>query len=251
VTHHETGSAVLVFIHGLIGSFADPRALSALKPATTLAPDLHGYGSALPDRPDEITIDRQVDFVRRLIDREARNARVHLIGHSLGGVVAAGYAHQFPDRVASFVNVEGNFTLADAFWSRQLAAKPPSEVQRIPDRDRSDPAGWLREAGIDRPRSCLGGRRSRGVSARHGRACHGSGRRRIHRKPRYTRMLRHAFDQVPVHLVAGARSRSGCDVRDWAIDAAASYTEIPDAGHMGMLEAPEALGTELRRLLVP
>jgi lipase len=59
-----------------------------------------------------------VDLVRRLIDCEARNARVQLIGHSVGGVVAAGYAHRFPKRVASFVNVEGNFTLADAFWSR-------------------------------------------------------------------------------------------------------------------------------------
>jgi lipase len=64
-------------------------------------------------------------------------------------------------------------------------------------------------------------------------------------------MLRHAFDQVPVHLVAGARSRPGWDVPDWAVDAAASYTEIPDAGPMVMLEALEALGIELRRPLIP
>ena len=65
----------------------------------------------------------------------------------------------------------------------------------------------------------------------------------------YETMLRDVFDRVPVQLVAGARSRAGWDVPDWALKAAASYTEIPEAGHMVMLEAPDALGTELRRLL--
>ena len=76
---------VLVFIHGLIGSFADRRALSLLEPATMLAPDLYGYGSAVRDGEQELTIDRQVDFVRGLIDREVRNECVHLVGHSVGG----------------------------------------------------------------------------------------------------------------------------------------------------------------------
>ncbi len=37
-------------------------------------------------------------------------------------------------------------------------------------------------------------------------------------------------------------------VPDWAMGAAASYTEIPDTGHMVMLEAPRAFGEVLARL---
>jgi pimeloyl-ACP methyl ester carboxylesterase len=67
--------------------------------------------------------------------------------------------------------------------------------------------------------------------------------------PGYERLLRDVFTRTPVHLVAGARSRAGWDVPDWALAAAASYTEIPDAGHMVMDEAPEAFGELLARLL--
>lgn len=61
-------------------------------------------------------------------------------------------------------------------------------------------------------------------------------------------MLRSVFAQLPVHLVAGARSRSGWDIRDWALQEAASYTEAPNTGHMIMLEAPEVLGQQLHQL---
>ena len=67
--------------------------------------------------------------------------------------------------------------------------------------------------------------------------------------PGYEPMLREVFARTPVHLVAGARSRAGWDVPDWALAEAASYTEIPDAGHMVMDDAPEAFGELLRWLL--
>lgn len=54
---------------------------------------------------------------------------------------------------------------------------------------------------------------------------------------------------MPVHLVAGARSRVGWDVPDWALSGAASYSEVPEVGHMVMHEAPEALGALLAGLL--
>jgi lipase len=165
-------------------------------------------------------------------------------------VIAAGYAHRFPDRVASFVNIEGNFTLADAFWSRQLAAKPAGAVQELFERDRSDPARWLREAGIepteDRVRAAEEALAYQPATTLHAMAhavVEYTGR------PQYEAMLREVFDRVPVHLVAGERSRAGWDVPDWALEVPTSYTEIPGAGHMVMLETPEALGTELRRLL--
>ena len=64
----------------------------------------------------------------------------------------------------------------------------------------------------------------------------------------YEKLLGDVFARVRVHLVAGQRSRSGWDVPRWALDAAASYTEIPGAGHMIMFDAPQALGELLTSL---
>ncbi len=45
---------------------------------------------------------------------------------------------------------------------------------------------------------------------------------------------------VPLHLVAGERSAGDWDVPASVRRAAVSYTEIPDAGHLMMLEQPDA-----------
>jgi pimeloyl-ACP methyl ester carboxylesterase len=240
----------LVLIHGLFGRFTDPRALSKLEPATILAPDLHGYGSEVADGGQEITIERQVDYVRDAIDKEATDEQVHLVGHSVGGVIAAAYAHRITDRVASFVNVEGNFTLADAFWSREIAAASPGEARDQLERDLSDPARWLRDAGIvpteDRIEAVADAFAYQPwttVQAMARAVVEYTG------GPEYEAMLREVFARVSVHLVAGERSRSGWHVPDWALEGASSYTEISGAGHMLMLDAPAAFGTELRRLV--
>jgi lipase len=67
-------------------------------------------------------------------------------------------------------------------------------------------------------------------------------------RPAYEQLLRNVFGRTPVHLVAGERSRDGWDVPDWALASAASYTEIPDTGHMVMLEAPHSVGRLLAEL---
>lgn len=43
------------------------------------------------------------------------------VGHSVGGAIAMLCAHTYPDHVRRIVNVEGNFTLADAFWFYEIA----------------------------------------------------------------------------------------------------------------------------------
>ena len=45
---------------------------------------------------------------------------------------------------------------------------------------------------------------------------------------------------LPIHLIAGERSAAAWDVPDFVRRAAHSYTEQPDAGHLMMLEAPDA-----------
>lgn len=240
----------VVFIHGLIGPFADARALSLLHPAVALSPDLLGYGGEAGRDPAGITIESQVEHVQALAARAVPQGRLHLVAHSVGGVIAASFAHRFPGRVASFVNVEGNFTLADAFWSARLADMAPGEVQQLLESDRRDPARWLRDAGVqptpDRIRAAaeaLAYQPATTIQATARWVVELTGR------PTYAQLLREVFQETPVHLVAGARSRAGWNVPGWALQAAASYTEVPDAGHMVMLEAPEVLGRALVKLL--
>jgi pimeloyl-ACP methyl ester carboxylesterase len=239
----------VVLVHGLIGPLADARAVSRLRPADVVCPDLLGYGSEADTDPERITIDAQVRYVHATIDQTTPDTRVHLVGHSAGGVIAMVYAHRFPDRVAAVVNVEGNFTLADAFWSARLARMTPGEVGDLLRAGRQDPARWLRDWGIEptgeRIRSAV-----EAVAYQPATALHAMARAVVEftGRPGYERLLREVFQTTPVHLVAGARSRPTWSVPDWAVAGAASYTEIPDAGHMVMLEAPQAFGEVLAGL---
>jgi pimeloyl-ACP methyl ester carboxylesterase len=146
--------------------------------------------------------------------------------------------------------VEGNFTLADAFWSAQLAAKTAADVEELLEADRADPARWLRDGGIEPTEEYLRAasetlayQPASTMQAMAGAVVDHTGSRA------YEQLLREVFTSTPVHLVAGARSRKDWDVPPWALAAAASYTELPQTGHMVMLEAPQAFGTTLRRLL--
>jgi lipase len=245
--------AAVAFVHGLIGRFSDPRALSSLGLGRFVAPDLHGYGRRADDSIDGLTIGNQVDSLHEAICREVDlNEPVHLVGHSVGGVIAAAYAYQYPERIASVVDVEGNFTLDDAFWSRKIALQSATSVERLIAAFKSDPATWLCDAGVEpteerirAAEEALSYQPSSTVQATARAVVEFTG------SPAYDEMLRTVFNRVPVHLVAGTRSRDGWHVPDWALEAAESYSEIHDSGHMIMLEAPEEFGSCLRRLIDP
>lgn len=240
----------LVLLHGLIGPLADTRTISLLRPATVVCPDLLGYGTEADADPARITIDAQIEYVRAITDRTSPDTQVHLVGHSVGGIIAMVFAHRFPHRVASVINVEGNFTLADAFWSAQVARMSPAEVSDLLEADRADPARWLRDGGVEptdehlrSAAEALAYQPATTVRAMAQAVVEFTG------APGYEPLLRDVFQHTPVHLVAGERSRPGWNVPAWALTAAATYTEIPQTGHMVMLEAPEAFGNTLVELV--
>lgn len=244
-----TSTAPVVLVHGLIGPLADARITAHLQPAVVSSPDLLGYGAEADADPESITIEAQVESLHASVERVAPDARIHLVGHSVGGVIAATFAHRHPERVASFINVEGNFTLADAFWSAQVAEKPPGEVDELLEAERADPARWLKQMDIELSpdRVCAA---VEALAYQPATTVQAMARAVVAFTSRtgYDRLLREVFERTAVHLVAGERSRSGWDVPEWALAAAASYTEVPDCGHMIALEAPDVLGRILTDL---
>src|SRR5262245_2672146 len=136
----------LIFIHGLIHGLSHLEPPAVFPSRATLVPNLVGYGNNRA-APGQISVDAQVRFLQAFIDREGLN-QAHFIGHSVGGAIAMLFAAAHPDRVASVVNVEGNFTLRDAFWSSKLARMQPDEVEAILSKDRHDVAAWLQHNSI-------------------------------------------------------------------------------------------------------
>jgi pimeloyl-ACP methyl ester carboxylesterase len=70
-----------------------------------VAPDLRGYGlSSKPGNVDAYGLDRLVEDVRALADHLGA-ARIELVGHDWGGVIAWAFAARHPDRLAKLVIV--------------------------------------------------------------------------------------------------------------------------------------------------
>lgn len=108
-----------------------------------------GYGARANVPTEAISLIAQADHLAAQIRASEKNAAAHVVGHSVGGAVAMMLARQHPEMVVSLIDVEGNFTLGDAFWTSKLAAMTLSEIETLLRDYQSDPSGWLTRAGIE------------------------------------------------------------------------------------------------------
>ncbi len=105
----------LVLLHGLLDSSEGWREIAMSSPRPSVAFDLPGFGgSDLPTRP---RISAYAQDVAEAL-RQLELSTVTLVGHSLGGAVAAAVAELIPDRVSSLVLLApagfGRIALAEA-----------------------------------------------------------------------------------------------------------------------------------------
>ena len=238
----------LVFVHGLFGPFADARTFAELAPAHCSAPDLRGYGAAAGEA---VTVDGQVEALRDHVDRLHGETPVVLVAHSIGAVYAFRFADESPERVAGVVTVEGNFSLADAFWSRSLAAMAEAEARTEIEARLADPAAFLASDGIE-PSERLQEEAASALAFQPWRTVWESARAVVEEtaSPQYEARLRRVFGRTAVSLVAGSRSAAGWDVPGWARREARGDAMVPEAGHLMMLERPEQFGHVLREILL-
>jgi pyruvate dehydrogenase E2 component (dihydrolipoyllysine-residue acetyltransferase) len=99
------GGEPLVLLHGFGGDLNNWLFTAPVLAAehTVYALDLPGHGSSSKDvGPGDL--DFLVGAVRQFLDRQGLE-RVHLVGHSLGGLIAAGLALESHERVASLTLV--------------------------------------------------------------------------------------------------------------------------------------------------
>ncbi|MGH8781199.1 alpha/beta fold hydrolase [Paraburkholderia sp.] len=240
----------VVFIHGFIGTLAVNGHVPSLPERTSIAPDLLGYGAWRNIPPESISLAAQAEHVHGLIEVQFGSTPVDVVGHSVGGAIAMLLAHAHPQSVRRIVNVEGNFTLADAFWSASVGRMSEQEADAMLAGFRSDPLAWLGgsvphvtpdmhdiAAGwlAHQPASTL---RAMGQSVV---TTTGDNR--------YLAMVREVFERHPVYLLAGKRSRDEWNAPDWAIEQCASFQTLEDCGHLMMLEQPDAFVAAIERCL--
>jgi len=234
---HSRRESPILLIHGLIGTLKDQRLFNALSGRTILAPDLYGYGRRQRTATCNIAIPAQVELIRQTVCRECNGSRVHLVGHSVGAVVACFFAHAWPDFVASIVSVEGNFSLKDAFWSASVAKLTDDEANKMLAEFCVDPVSWLKKSGVS------GAPENVAMASRWLGKQPGSTVRRMAdsvvrctRLASYEQILREVFAMHAVHLVSGERSRGSWDIPAWAQENAASDSVLKNVGHLMMLE---------------
>ncbi|KVQ65849.1 alpha/beta fold hydrolase [Burkholderia territorii] len=235
----------VVFVHGFIGTFDVPE-----WPGPHLAPDLLGYGMHRDTPSDTITLAAQVEHVRQAIDTHFGVQPVDIVGHSVGGAIAMLFAHAHPARVRRIVNVEGNFTLDDAFWSASVGRMSAAQADAMLDGLRRDPSDWLRRS-IDDPSPRQLDDARRWLAHQPASTLRATGRSVVATtgKPDYLQALAEVFEHHSVWLVAGERSRAGWHVPDWALVRCAGFETIVGCGHLMPAERPDVFRQTLARCL--
>lgn len=122
------GEPAIVFLHG-IGSEASiwqPQ-LDYFGPhRLAMAWTMPGYdGGALPDSWDDLA-----EALKRLLDARGLG-RVHLVGHSIGGMIAQVFCARYPGRLASLVlsATSASFGQPDGDWQRSFVAQRLAPIE--------------------------------------------------------------------------------------------------------------------------
>lgn len=125
----DGGLAPVVFLHGFGSTKEDYLDIACQRAFTGrpfLAYDAPGCGETCCEDLPGISIPFLVKTAQALLDH-ASIRRFHLVGHSMGGLTALMLAHQEPDRVLSFTDIEGNLAPEDCFLSRQILTHPSGD----------------------------------------------------------------------------------------------------------------------------
>jgi pimeloyl-ACP methyl ester carboxylesterase len=140
------GDESIVFIHGF-GSAKEHfrRAFDSppLAGYTLIAVDLVGFGRSRGPERFDYTMAEQARVALQVLDRlDVRT--FHLCAHSMGGLVAMRLAEQEPERALSLIDMEGNLTPEDCFFSGRVAG---FTSQEFAEKGKRKIESKLREAG--------------------------------------------------------------------------------------------------------
>ncbi len=121
------GKDAIVFLHGLATThvFWNNITTAFEKQFKIISPDLLGFGySRWPD--EEPTLEDHLQALHKTLEIVLPNRKFHLIGHSLGALLALQYAARFPEKVESVLILS-----PPVFHSRADAIQKLSKASKI------------------------------------------------------------------------------------------------------------------------
>jgi pimeloyl-ACP methyl ester carboxylesterase len=130
--HKETGGELILFLHGLgctKESFDDAFDFPQFADYQLLAIDLVGYGGSSKPQDFSYSMEDQAEIAGLILD-EIEIQRIHVVAHSMGGAIGLLLVENISDRLASFINIEGNLIAEDCgLVSRNTAGIPFEEFR--------------------------------------------------------------------------------------------------------------------------
>ncbi|OLL33147.1 alpha/beta hydrolase [Burkholderia sp. SRS-W-2-2016] len=129
--HRDGDKAPIVFLHGFGSTkedYADIVRHAQFAGHPFVAYDAPGCGETHCADMSKISIPFLMETALAVLDRVGFE-RFHLVGHSMGGLTALMLAHNYPQRVISFVDIEGNIAPEDCFLSRQIVDYPRDDAR--------------------------------------------------------------------------------------------------------------------------
>ena len=241
----------VVMVHGLMGSidFFDPAI--RLKDFNLHCPSMHGYGDSIESAAvDRLDLDDQVDFIFSYLHLKSIR-KVWLVGHSVGGAIAMLFAAKYPQMVFGIINVEGNFTLDDAFWSQRIAKLDVLAWVREYENMCAHPEQWLIDSGIS-PTAIRVQWAEQILGYQNAKTVQNVARTVVDRtgQKNYLKMVKKVLDSnIPVFLYAGENSQKGWNVPGFVLKKAKEIIIQASTGHMMMLEDPDEFCKNLEAII--
>ncbi|MHA6480603.1 alpha/beta fold hydrolase [Paenibacillus sp. strain BS8-2] len=236
---------VIVLLHGYCGSssYWELVVSELSQSARVIAPDARGHGLSAAPAYEIYVMEAFAQDVEELLAQLGIEQAV-LLGHSLGGYITLSYAEKFGSRLSGFGLIHST-TLSDSEAAKANRDKAAAAIESdgieafveglIPKLFAADRIGDL---AIEVARSKEIGR----AASQHGAAATARGM-----KERTERGFIIRETKLPVLIVAGAKD--GIIPAESAYAATGETTrivELVEAGHMSMMECPEALTAAIR-----
>lgn len=130
-SYREGEGAPILFLHGFGSTKEDYVGLTrqaAFDGRGFIAFDAPGCGESQCSDLSRVSIPLLLETALKVLEHFGVE-RFHLVGHSMGGLTALLLAHRCPQRVLSFVDIEGNIAPEDCFLSRQIVDYPAEGAQ--------------------------------------------------------------------------------------------------------------------------
>jgi pimeloyl-ACP methyl ester carboxylesterase len=270
LTGSNASSDVLVFVHGwlLSRSYWQPLIEILSSDYSCLSYDLRGFGdSQLQFSGDRTTISTTSYSLQAyardlaILLKELNISNAWLVGHSLGGSIALWAADTLPEQVKGVicVNAGGGIYLKEEFErfrsvGQQLVKLRPRWLCNLPLLDLL----FTRTSVVQTLSRQWGRQRLVDFVAAHPDAALGAllettTEDEVHRLPQVVARL-----QQPAYFIAGAQDpimepRYVCHLASFHPlfqSCCANVIEIPNCGHLAMVEQPDAVATHIRQILI-